>query len=264
MNNQEIIQVDAFTAEPFKGNPAAICIMEVEADEKWMQSVALEMNLSETAYVVPQDNGFGLRWFTPATEVKLCGHATLAAAHVLYEDGHVPRDKPCRFHTLSGELIASYKNGRIEIDFPADRSRAIDTPDGLVEALGTTPVAVHLSDLEYCLVELDSESAVRELNPDISQLKTFPFHGFLITAPADMEGKDIVSRFFAPALGVDEDPVTGSAHCLLATYWEAKLGRSELEAYQASARGGHVSMALHGDRVTLSGEAVTTMRGVLV
>jgi PhzF family phenazine biosynthesis protein len=264
MTDLKIVQVDAFTSERYKGNPAAICILEADADAAWMQAVASEMNLSETAYLVPQGDGFGLRWFTPAAEVKLCGHATLAAAHVLYEDGHIPRDAPCRFHTLSGKLIATYENGRIEMDFPADRSRPMDMPAGLAEALGAVPLTIHRSDLNYCLVEVDSEAAVQGTQPDYNALKDLPFHGFVVTAPGDADGIDVVSRFFAPALGVDEDPVTGSAHCLLATYWADKLGCSELQAYQASARGGHVSIALHGGRVTLGGEAVITMRGVLV
>jgi len=183
---------------------------------------------------------------------------------VLYEDGHVPRDEPCRFHTLSGELVAAYRDGRIEMDFPADRSRAVDVPPGLAEALGVVPQSVHRSDLEYCLIEVDSETVVRGIQPDYNVLKQLPFLGFVVTARGDTDGIDLVSRFFAPALGVNEDPVTGSAHCLLATYWGDKLGRSELQAYQVSARGGHVSMAVHGDRVTLGGEAVITMRGVLV
>ncbi len=262
--SQEIIQVDAFTDIPFHGNPAAICILEKPADEKWMQDLALEMNLSETAYLLPQDDGYSLRWFTPAVEVDLCGHATVAAAHVLWEDGHVQRDEECRFHTRSGLLIARLRDGWIEVDFPRQEFAEIEAPDGLADALGTKPLRVVEHPLSYCLSEVESEKIVRGLRPDFSALKKLPFHGFIVTSPADSEDLDFVSRFFAPAMGIAEDPATGSAHCVLGPYWEERLGKSRLMAYQASARGGRIKVEVKADGVCLSGQAVTVMRGQLL
>lgn len=261
---QEIIQVDAFTDHRFHGNPAAICILDGPADETWMQNLALEMNLSETAYLIPEDDGYALRWFTPTVEVDLCGHATIAAAHVLWEDGHVRPDEACRFNTRSGVLTARLRDGWIEVEFPRENFTEIEAPDGLAEALGTKPLSVVEHPLSYCLSEVESEEIVHGLCPDFSALKKLPFHGFIVTSTSDSEDLDFVSRFFAPGMGVEEDPVTGSAHCVLGPYWEERLGKSTLMAYQASARGGHVKVEVKPERVCLSGQAVTVMHGQLL
>jgi predicted PhzF superfamily epimerase YddE/YHI9 len=270
---QSIVQVDAFTDQPFAGNPAAVCVMSREAaasrEARWMQLVAREMNLAETAFVVPRTHGpreFDLRWFTPAVEVDLCGHATLAAAHVLWEDKHVPRDERISFHTRSGVLSASPAgDGWIELDFPATPAEPCDPPPGLVEALGARPVnAVARSRFDY-LLELASEAAVRALRPDFAHLAAIEARGVIVTAPAERGGRfDFISRFFAPRVGVNEDPVTGSAHCALGPWWCERLGKSELLAYQASERGGVVRVVVGGDRVLFGGEAVTVLRGELL
>ena len=259
---QKITQVDAFTNTPFGGNPAAICVMESPADERWMQHVAVEMNLSETAYLHPEDDGYRLRWFTPGAEVDLCGHATVAAAHVLWEEGHVPLDGACRFHTRSGLLTATRSNDWIHVEFPFESAESFTDDEGIVDALGVTAVNLAKNRLSYVVVEVDSDSAVRATQPDYNALKKLPYHGYIVTAAgAEI---DFVSRFFAPALGVDEDPVTGSAHCVLGPYWAAKLGKTEMRAFQASARGGDVRVTVNESTVTLAGQAVTTLRGELL
>jgi PhzF family phenazine biosynthesis protein len=260
---QTIYQVDAFTDRPFAGNPAAVCILSAAPSEAWMRDVAREMNLSETAFLLPREDGFGLRWFTPAVEVQLCGHATLASAHILWETRTLPPDAPARFHTLSGLLTAERRGGWIELNFPALSAEPAACPQELLRALGISPRYVGKSQFDY-LVEADSEQAVRVLNPDFTLLKRAPTRGVIVTAHAEGGEFDFVSRFFAPAAGVDEDPVTGSAHCVLATFWAERLGKAEFVAYQASARGGVVKVRLAGDRVKLGGQAVTVMRGELV
>lgn len=228
-----------------------------------MQSVAAEMNLSETAFLVWRGEEFGLRWFTPAVEVELCGHATLASAHYLWESAHLAPGQTARFHTKSGLLTAVSTNGMIELDFPATPADASETPRGLLEALGASAVNTGKTRFDY-LVELESEEAVRNLHPDFSALRKIPVRGVVVTARGGDSGYDFVSRFFAPGSGIDEDPVTGSAHCCLGPYWKAKLGRDEFRAYQASARGGEVHVRVAGDRVKLGGHAVTVMRGEIV
>jgi len=256
-----IIQVDAFTAEPFAGNPAAVCVLPALREEAWMQAVAREMNLSETAFLLRRDDGFSLRWFTPAVEVELCGHATLASAHVLWEEGHLPPGELARFHTRSGLLTAARAGDWIELDFPATPAEPAEAPCGLVEALGGGAVWVGRNRFDY-LVEVDSEDTVRRLRPDFGTLRQLPVRGVIVTARA--RDCDFVSRFFAPASGVDEDPVTGSSHCTLGPFWQPRLGKSEFVAYQASARGGVVRVRLAGDRVRLGGQAVTVLRGELL
>jgi PhzF family phenazine biosynthesis protein len=256
-------QVDAFATGPFTGNPAAVCLLEEPASEEWMQAVASEMNLSETAFLVPTGDGWKLRWFTPAAEVELCGHATLASAHVLFETGALPADGTARFDTLSGLLTADRSGDEIRLDFPAWGQRAMLPPAGLYDALGAVPLHVGLSDGEDWLCVLDSEEAVRELRPDMGLLRKIPGRGLMITARASGDDYDFVSRFFAPAFGVDEDPVTGSAHCCLAPYWADKLGKNEMVGYQASARGGRVGVRCVGDRVELLGAAFTVLVGEL-
>jgi PhzF family phenazine biosynthesis protein len=260
---QPITVVDAFTATPFAGNPAAVCLLQETRDEVWMRNVAREMNVAETAFLRRRDDGFDLRWFTPAVEVDLCGHATLAAAHVLWETGELGPGQVARFHTRSGLLTASQRAGLIEMDFPATPAEASVTPAGLAEALRVSPLWVGRTPFDY-LVEVEAESLVRALAPDLGAVAKFPVRGIIVTSAAQTRGYDFVSRFFAPAVGVPEDPVTGSAHCALAPFWSARLGRTELTGCQASSRGGLVRVRVAGDRVLLGGEAVTVLRGELV
>lgn len=260
-----IFQVDSFTATPFRGNPAAVCLLEAPAEERWMKDVAREMNLSETAFLLKREDGYDLRWFTPAVEVELCGHATLASAHILWETGELGRRDRARFHTLSGELWAKLKDGWIEMDFPTEPEERAAPPEALLEALPEPPVYVGRNRFDY-LVELSSEEAVRGLKPDLALIKKLPARGVIVTAGAragEDPAFDFVSRFFAPASGIDEDPVTGSAHCCLGPYWGGKLGKKTLVAYQASERGGVVRVGLKDGRVLLAGQAVTVLSGEL-
>ncbi|MGE0133929.1 MAG: PhzF family phenazine biosynthesis protein [Dehalococcoidia bacterium] len=259
---QRIVQVDAFTSTPFRGNPAAVCILDAAASEEWMQAVAREMNLSETAFLYRDGEAFALRWFTPAVEVDLCGHATLASAHVLWENGHLPPDAPAVFETNSGRLTARLVGDWIELDFPATPAAEVGAVPGLEVALGVDARWVGRSEFDF-LVEIDSEATVRNLQPDMTALRQLHCRGVMVTSRADAEEFDFVSRFFAPAVGVDEDPVTGSAHCALGPYWAQHLERSELTAMQVSARGGVLRVRLEGDRVILGGQAVTVFRGEL-
>jgi len=259
-----IIQVDAFTNRPFAGNPAAVCVLPAPAPEEWMRHVAREMNLSETAFLVPRDGGFDLRWFTPAVEVGLCGHATVASAHVLWEDGHLPPGQQARFHTRSGLLLADRRGDWIELDFPAKLVAAAEAPAELLPALGVTRAAFVGKNVFDYLVEVDSEATLRALAPDHSALRKVPVRGVIVTAPSANAEFDFVSRFFAPGSGVDEDPVTGSSHCALAPYWGERLGKTSMTAFQASARGGVVRVRLAGDRVILGGQAVTVMTAELL
>jgi PhzF family phenazine biosynthesis protein len=257
-----IVQVDAFTNRPFAGNPAAVCILPKAADEAWMLDVAREMNLAETAFLVKQRNGYDLRWFTPAVEVDLCGHATLASAHVLWEDGRLKPDQQARFHTKSGLLTADHRDGWIELDFPATPAAAASAPPGLIEAIGRPAQFVGRSKFDF-LVEVDNEAAVRRLEPDMTAIARVDARGVIVTSRADGSTYDFVSRFFAPQSGVPEDPVTGSAHCALAPYWSEQLGKKELTAYQASPRGGELRLRVNGDRVKIGGQAVTVLRAEL-
>lgn len=257
-----IVQVDAFTDRPFQGNPAAVCLLPEPREDTWLQAVAREMNLSETAFLLREGDGFRLRWFTPAVEVDLCGHATLASAHALWEGGHAGHDEILRFHTRSGLLTAERDGEWITLDFPAKPEEETAAPAELARALGAEPVYVGKSHFDL-LVELDSEAAVRALEPDIGMLRALPARGVIVTSRASTPGFDFVSRFFAPRVGVDEDPVTGSAHCCLGPYWQKRLGRDSFTAYQASARGGTVRVELHGDRVRLGGQAVTVLQAEL-
>jgi len=228
-----------------------------------MLNVAREMNLAETAFLVRQKDGYDLRWFTPAVEVDLCGHATLASAHVLWEDGVLKPEAQARFHTKSGLLTADRRDGLIELDFPATPASAAPPPAGLIEAVGAKATFVGRSRFDY-LVEVDSEATVRALDPDLGALSRVEARGVIVTSRADSKSAfDFVSRFFAPRSGVPEDPVTGSAHCALTPYWSAKLGKEELRAFQASPRGGELRLRLVGDRVRIGGQAVTVLRGEL-
>lgn len=262
-----IVQVDAFTSRPFAGNPAAVCILPEAPLDQWMRDVAREMNLAETAFLVPKSktpetDGYHLRWFTPAIEVDLCGHATIASAHVLWEDGHLPADAQARFHTRSGLLTADRRGEWIELDFPATPPSAVAVEPQLLTALGSSAKYLGKTRFDY-FVEAESEAEVRGLAPDSTALRKFGVRGVIVTARSSSPEFDFVSRFFAPGAGVDEDPVTGSAHCALGPYWAERLGKQALTAYQASARGGIVRVCARGDRVILGGQAVTVLRGEL-
>jgi PhzF family phenazine biosynthesis protein len=265
-----ILVVDAFTDRAFAGNPAGVCLLESPADDGWMQRVAAEMRHSETAFVRPldvPDADYELRWFTPVVEVALCGHATLATAHALYETGTVPAGRPIRFQTLrSGVLtVATGSGGLLEMDFPAMPAQSMEVPAGLAEALGVPVAGAGRNAQNDLLVVLDDEEAVRKLTVDLGALARIDARGICVTAPAAPGSGpyDFVSRFFGAAVGVGEDPVTGSAHCMLAPYWSDRLRRDELTGYQASERGGAVRVTVRGDRVTLAGRAVTILDGTL-
>jgi PhzF family phenazine biosynthesis protein len=261
---QKIWVVDAFTDRVFKGNPAAVCILKEPRDDGWRQDAAREMNLSETAFLEERSDGsYTLRWFTPAVEVDLCGHATLASAHILWETGELAAGQKARFHTRSGILSAVKQGEWIEMDFPAEPEKPSDAPDELLGALAVKPLYTGRNRFDY-LVEVDHEDVVRALNPDMTRLKKVETRGVIVTSRSRSAGYDFVSRFFAPAVGVDEDPVTGSAHCCLGPYWGGKLGRKSLRAYQASSRGGTLRVGLKDDRVLIGGQAVTVLRADLL
>ena len=260
-----IVQVDAFASRPFSGNPAGVCVLAAPRDERWMQDVAAEMNLAETAFLHPENEGYRLRWFTPTVEMPLCGHATLASAHVLWEERRLRADRQARFHTQSGLLTADRRGDWIELDFPATPPAPAPAPPELAAALGgnVAPRWVGRSKFDY-LVEVDSEATVRALTPDLAALQKIEARGIIVTSRATTSGYDFVSRFFAPRAGVPEDPVTGSAHCALTPFWSERLKRTEMTAYQASPRGGVIRVRLAGDRVMLAGQAVTVLRGKLL
>jgi PhzF family phenazine biosynthesis protein len=257
-----IFQVDAFTDRLFAGNPAAVVILDQQADPIWMQSIAREMNLSETAFVHPQQGGFHLQWFTPQVEVDLCGHATLATAHILWQIEMVKRTETIRFFTRSGWLAASLRDDLIELDFPSVPVIPADITEEIIKAVGLRPDFVGISGEEW-LFEYIDEKTIRDLRPDFSALKQRKGRALVVTAPSALPGIDFVSRYFAPWIGIDEDPVTGSSHCILGPYWGRKLGKSYLTAYQASSRGGTVNVRLSGDRTYVGGKAVTVFTGVL-
>jgi PhzF family phenazine biosynthesis protein len=252
--------VDAFTAAKFAGNPAAVCLLDQSRPDAWLQQLASEMNLSETAYPLREGDGFRLRWFTPGAEVDLCGHATLASAHVLWSTGRCPADQVIRFHTRSGLLTASREGAWIELDFPALQTIPCKAPEGLAEALGAELIFVGNYRMDY-LCEVASEEVLRGLKPDMTKLVKLQTRGVTVTSRPAGNDCDFVSRFFAPAVGVPEDPVTGSAHCALAPFWGARLGKDEMLGRQLSRRGGEVRVRLAGDRVKLGGQAVTVVRG---
>jgi PhzF family phenazine biosynthesis protein len=257
-----IFIVDAFAERPFQGNPAAVCPLDAPADEAWMQRVAAEMNLSETAFVVSKDGGFGLRWFTPTVEVDLCGHATLATAHLLWEQNLAPAGAAIGFETRSGLLTCSRHGSKIELDFPSEPAQPVPPSQELTAALGAEPRSVGRNRFDW-IAEFASESHVRQLQPDFGLLGKIPARGIIATARSSDPKFDFVSRFFAPAVGVDEDPVCGSAHCCLGPFWSDRLGKTELLGHQISARGGIIGVRLKGNRVLLSGTAVTVLRGTL-
>jgi len=255
--------VDAFTNRPFTGNPAAVCLMPGPADPSWMQQLARETNVSETAYLHPEDDGWRLRWFTPKTEVELCGHPTLATAHVLWEEGLLPADAPITFHTLSGDLVVSREGDWVELDLPALPVEQALLPDGLLEAMGLDAVRFSGRSGDDYLLEVETPDVVRRLTPDVRALVSLPLRSIIPTAAGGGGTHDFVSRFFAPVAGRAEDHVTGFAHCLLGPYWQRRLGKDRLSAYQASERGGSLQVTMRGERVILGGQAVTIVRGRL-
>jgi len=260
---QTLVQVDAFTQAAFRGNPAAVCVLSEPQSDRWMQQVAMEMNLSETAFLLKQEDGFHLRWFTPAVEVDLCGHATLASAHVLWTEGHLAFGEVARFYTRSGLLTATQTEDWITLDFPTTPFHAVEQPEGLLEALGVEAEQVFKTKFDY-LIEVASPAIVRAMTPDFNRLRSLPVRGIIVTSQADGQPYDFVSRFLAPGSGIDEDPVTGSAHCALAPYWGDRLQKTAFLAYQASARGGDLKLNWQGDRVLISGQAITVMRAELL
>lgn len=255
-----IYQVDAFTDQPFKGNPAAVCILDAEPSERYMQDIAAEMNLAETAFLLPMNDGYSLRWFTPSSEVDLCGHATLASAHILMQRGYIRQGQEVKFYTKSGLLTAKEDEGFIQLNFPATPEKEAEAPDILAEALNIKPVYIGKNIFDY-IIEVVSEDTVRNIMPDFAKLMKVHMRGVIVTAKS-LE-YDFVSRFFAPEIGIFEDPVTGSAHCCLGPYWSKKLGKNEFIAYQASSRGGVLKVKVVDDRVLISGKAVTVMEGCL-
>jgi PhzF family phenazine biosynthesis protein len=264
--SQTIIQVDAFTNKPFSGNPAAVCVLSSPQSDTWMQNIAQEMNLSETAFLVTEDDSFNLRWFTPTVEVPLCGHATLASAHVLWSEGYLSFDKQAKFYTKSGILQATKKDDWIELDFPANPSQQIEIIPQLKAALGVDCIGMYKNSLGY-LVEVESAEIIQQMQPNFSEILKLPLNQVIVTSLGNQDSEyDFVSRFFAPGLGINEDPVTGAAHCCLAPFWHNRLLKDQLMAYQASSRGGilKVSYQPNDSRVFISGQAMTTMRGELV
>jgi PhzF family phenazine biosynthesis protein len=253
-------QVDAFTEKPFSGNPAGVCVLNEKPEEKLMQNIVREMNLSETAFLIKEGERYNLRWFTPNAEVDLCGHATLASAHILWEKGYLRKDIEAKFSTKSGLLTAKTSDGWIELNFPALPEEKTEPSVELLEALGTQATYVGKNKFDY-LVEVESEELVTTMKPDFMKLLKVPTRGVIVTSRA--KEYDFVSRFFAPQIGVLEDPVTGSAHCCLGPYWQKKLNKDEFIAYQASERGGILRVKLAGDRVLIAGKAVTVLEGEL-
>jgi PhzF family phenazine biosynthesis protein len=251
-----IYQVDAFAEKVFKGNPAGVCILAEPMEEQLMQNIAMEMNLAETAFLYRQENGFNLRWFTPETEVDLCGHATLASAHILWETGVLDAGCEAVFFTKSGRLSARKDGEYIILDFPAEADVQIDTPEDIIKSLGVPVVYTGQNRMDY-IIEVDNEVTVRTLKPDLEIMKRLKTRGVIVTSRSASPEYDFVSRFFAPGVGIPEDPVTGSAHCCLGPYWKRRLGKDKMIACQASKRGGILTVTVDGDRVYIGGKAVT-------
>jgi len=258
-----IYQVDAFTSEPFKGNPAGVCIMDKEPAEIWMQNIAMEMNLSETAFVFPGNDCWLIRFFTPESEVPLCGHATLSASHIMYEANIVKNDETITFFSKQGELRIHKSGNWITMNFPSYNLNRIAVPALLKQMIGVVPVEFYTSAYGWNLALLDNEKIVRELKPDFSLMKESEFGDLIITALSEEPGYDFCVRCFAPLLGINEDPVTGSAHCALVPFWHMKTGRKEFISHQVSKRTGVLKVSLQGERVEISGQAITVLKAEL-
>jgi PhzF family phenazine biosynthesis protein len=259
----ELYFVNAFTDQPFKGNPAAVCLLTKPKKDAWMQKVAKELNLPVTAFVKTEPEGNKLRWFTPTTEIPICGHGTLASAHILWEKGYIDKDESVSFLTKSGKVTAKLKDGWIELNFPSAPDEEIVAPPDLIKAIGVEPKYVGKYKLDY-IVEVESDEIVKNLTPNIKAMALLPVRGVIVTSRSSSTEFDFISRFFSPAQGIDEDFVTGSAHCCLGPYWKRKLNKDEFVAYQASARGGVIKVRVSDDRVLLSGQGVTVLQGDLM
>ena len=263
----QLFQVDAFTSTPFAGNPAGVCILQEHRPDCWMQQVAREVNLSETAFLLPETDSYNLRWFTPITEVSLCGHATLASAHVLWEEKLEPENKSIVFHTKSGPLRARMTGKLVEMDFPARDIQKADNNEELNLSLGISPVFTgkySIGNGDLYLLEVESDGIIRSIRPNYQRLLSSTARAVIVTSVSSEKDYDFVSRFFAPAVGINEDPVTGSAHCYLTPYWGAKFGKNDLVGYQASERTGVIQCKWMNDRVSIGGEAVTVLKGELL
>ena len=252
--------VDAFTSHAFGGNPAAVCVLAAPGDEAWMRLVARELAMPATTFLHPNGDGYGLRWFTATTELELCGHGTLASAHVLWDSGRLSPDRAATFQTRGGTLSARRRGDWIELNFPATPAGEASAPAGLIETLGVTPRWIGRSRLDH-IVEVDDEQTVRDLQPDFARLREVQTRGVIVTSRSATSDRDFVSRFFAPSTGLNEDPATGSAHCCLGPFWAERIGRRSLVAHQISSRGGVLKVTVDGDRVRLEGQAVTILRG---
>lgn len=261
--NTPIYQVDSFTNQAFQGNPAGVVVLQEVKTNSWMVSVAAEMNLSETAFLIQKGEKYHLRWFTPKVEVELCGHATLASAHILWEQGFLEKGEPAVFETLSEELSAKKVDNWIEMDFPGFSSKKVKLNQSILDSLGGSPLQA-LEIGENLMLEYSDPEEISDLNPDMLQVGELPYQGVIVTSRSDGQPYDFVSRYFAPQVGINEDPVTGSAHSCLAPFWSARLGKDELTAYQASARGGEIRMRIAGDRVRIRGQAKTIFSGELL
>lgn len=258
-----IYQVDAFTDQSFKGNPAGVCILEKDAPEEWMQNVAAEMNLSETAFITPDDKAFKIRFFSPEAEIPLCGHATLSSAHILYETGVVEKNKEIIFLSKAGKLTIRYEDGWITMNFPSYQVKPVKIPDGIAKIIGITPAELYRTAHGWSFALLRNENELKDLKPDFKAMKNSGFGDLIVTAPSDDPAFDFCVRCFAPALGINEDPVTGSAHCALVPFWHNKTGKERFVSHQVSKRGGVLKVALKGDRVEISGQAKTIFKAEL-
>jgi PhzF family phenazine biosynthesis protein len=259
-----IYQVDAFSVKPFNGNPAAVMLLENERSSQWMQSVAQEINLSETAFLCPKGHDYELRWFTPTTEVDLCGHATIASAHILYEFGFYDPDETINFHTRSGIISSTFKRGTIELNMPRFSFEPATAPSGLIDILGSKPLAVAVSENDTLIAELSSAQLIRDFKPNFEEIGKLAHDGLAITAVSDDPQFDFISRYFSPQTGIPEDPVTGMAHCVLAPYWESKTEKRAFHAFQASPRGGELWIRLTDKRAFIGGKAITVLKGEML
>jgi PhzF family phenazine biosynthesis protein len=255
-----IYQVDAFTAEPFKGNPAGVCILQKEVSKKWMQNVAAEMNLSETAFIVKAGDKYKIRYFSPESEVPLCGHATLASAHILFQTGMVSREKTIIFTASVGDLFINISGNWIIMNFPAYTVEPMQIPSSAAKLIGIKPVELYRTSHGWTLALFNNEDDIRNLKPDFNMMKNSPFGDLIVTAPSEDTNFDFCVRCFAPAIGINEDPVTGSAHCALTPFWHEKTGREEFISRQVSKRSGILKVALKGDRVEIAGHAKTIFK----
>lgn len=265
MNEQIIIyQVDAFTTEPFKGNPAGVCILKNERSESWMQNIAAELHASETAFLTGGGNNYRIRFFTPEAEVPLCGHATLSSAHIIYENGLAGISEEISFLSAAGELKIRFSEGWIVMNFPAYNVIPVENASDISKYIGIVPSELYRTSHGWILALLGSETELLNLDPDFRAMKSSQYGDLIVTSPSDDPGYDFCVRCFAPALGIDEDPVTGSAHCALATFWHKKTGKTDFVSHQISKRGGLLRVSLIGERVEISGKAKTLFRAELL